>query len=94
MLWCHHYWNCVFGFIYPPFKDVYNEILTPIILRDLGRAIADVMLDEISVEGKLWEKSGVVTASVKSVQLLNPCNNQIMLLTKKVCVNLFQSYIC
>ncbi|KAL2484980.1 Protein of unknown function (DUF1162) [Abeliophyllum distichum] len=61
-----------------------REIYATLRSVELGRAIADVMLDEISIEGKVWEKSVVITASVKSAQMLNPCNNQFILLTKKV----------
>ncbi|KAG8380914.1 hypothetical protein BUALT_Bualt06G0066200 [Buddleja alternifolia] len=55
-------------------------------LRSMGlrQAIADLMLKGISIEGKVWEKSAIVTASVDAAQMLNPFNSQVVFFTKKV----------
>lgn len=55
-------------------------------LRKLGGDIADLTLKGISIEGKVWEKSTIVTASVNSAQVLNPCNSRVALSTEKVCM--------
>ncbi|KAL8519790.1 hypothetical protein ACS0TY_010650 [Phlomoides rotata] len=50
----------------------------------LGQDIADLTLNGISIEGKVREKSAIITASVNSSQMLNPCNGQVVCFTKKV----------
>ncbi|KAL0282519.1 UNVERIFIED_CONTAM: hypothetical protein Sangu_2944300 [Sesamum angustifolium] len=51
---------------------------------ELGHAIADLMLKGISIEGKVWEKSAIISASVNSAQMINPLKNQVVFFTKKV----------
>ncbi|KAI3467952.1 hypothetical protein Pfo_024615 [Paulownia fortunei] len=59
-------------------------IRTTLRSMELGRDIAELMLKGISIEGKVWEKSAIITASVDSAQMLNPFNSQVVLFTKKV----------
>ncbi|PIN06334.1 hypothetical protein CDL12_21113 [Handroanthus impetiginosus] len=60
-----------------------REIRTTFQSIKLGRAIADLTLEGISIEGKVWEKSAIITASVNSALMLNPFNSQVVLSTKK-----------
>nr|XP_027100369.1 uncharacterized protein LOC113719357 isoform X2 [Coffea arabica] len=48
----------------------------------LGRAIAHLMLDSVSTECKIWERYTGITATINAVQLFNPFNNQVILMTK------------
>ena len=50
--------------------------------RRLGRAIAHLMLDSVSTECKIWERYTGITATINAVQLFNPFNNQVILMTK------------
>lgn len=64
------------------------------IFRELGQDIADLTFNGISIEGKVREKSAIITASVNSSQMLNPCNGQVVFFTKKVCVLLILFFNC
>ncbi|XP_051121162.1 uncharacterized protein LOC127244726 [Andrographis paniculata] len=61
-----------------------SEFRTTLRSMKLGQAIADLMLKQISVEGRAWEKSASITASVNFCHLLNPFKHQVILSTKEV----------
>ncbi|KAL3830664.1 hypothetical protein ACJIZ3_019466 [Penstemon smallii] len=60
-----------------------SEICTTLRSMKLGQAIADLTLKQISIEGKVWEKSTIITTSINSAQLLNPLNNQVVMFSRK-----------
>lgn len=61
--------------------------------RKSGRVIAELILEGIFVECKIWEESAVITASVDSVQMLNPLNKQVTLLMRRVCIFVCHLYV-
>ncbi|KAH6771059.1 hypothetical protein C2S52_015862 [Perilla frutescens var. hirtella] len=61
-----------------------SDIRTKLRSMELGQDIAVLMLDGISIEAKVWEKSAVITASINSAKMLNPSNSQIILFTEKL----------
>ncbi|XP_073032093.1 intermembrane lipid transfer protein VPS13 isoform X2 [Primulina eburnea] len=61
-----------------------SEICTTLQSMELGRSIANLILEDISIKAKVWEKSATITASINSAKMLNPLNSQLILLTKKV----------
>ncbi|KAL3650642.1 hypothetical protein CASFOL_007045 [Castilleja foliolosa] len=61
-----------------------SEIHTTLWSMELGRAISYLTLTKTYIEGKVWEKSAVITAAVNSAQILDPINNRVVLFTKKV----------
>ncbi|KAK4437331.1 Vacuolar protein sorting-associated protein 13 [Sesamum alatum] len=71
-------------FYFSSMKINISEIHTTLRSTELGRAIADLMLKGISIEGKVWEKSAIISASVNSAQMVNPFKNQVVFSTKTV----------
>lgn len=61
-----------------------SEICTTLQSMELGRSIANLILEDISIKAKVWEKSATITALVNSAKMLNPSNGRAILLTKKV----------
>ncbi|CAA0824797.1 Protein of unknown function (DUF1162 [Striga hermonthica] len=61
-----------------------SEIRTTFWSMELGCSIVDLMLTGIYIEGRVWEKSATIIASVNSAQMFDPVNNQAVMFTKKV----------
>ncbi|XP_073129939.1 intermembrane lipid transfer protein VPS13 isoform X2 [Henckelia pumila] len=65
-------------------KIYISEICTTLQSMELGRSIANLILEDISITAKVWEKSATITASINSAKMLNPLNSRVILSTKKV----------
>ncbi|KZV50783.1 hypothetical protein F511_11560, partial [Dorcoceras hygrometricum] len=61
-----------------------SEICTTLQSMELARSIANLILEDISIKAKIWEKSATITASINFAKMLNPINSRVVLLTKKV----------
>lgn len=45
--------------------------------------IADLLFEGVFIECKMWEKSAVITSTIKYAQIVNPSSKQVILLTRK-----------
>ncbi|KAK9079002.1 hypothetical protein SSX86_000671 [Deinandra increscens subsp. villosa] len=71
------------GILLSSIKFSINRISATLRNRKFDCAIADLVFEENLVECMIWEESAVVTASVDAVEMMNPLNENVILLVKK-----------
>ncbi|KAI3688356.1 hypothetical protein L1987_82068 [Smallanthus sonchifolius] len=71
------------GILLSSIKLSINRISATLRNRKFNRAIAELVFEENLVECMIWEESAVVTASVDAVEMMNPINENAILLVKK-----------
>ncbi|KAL8217291.1 hypothetical protein R6Q57_024128 [Mikania cordata] len=71
------------GILLSSIKFSTNRISATLRNRKFDRAIAELVFVETRVECMVWEESAVITASVDAVEMMNPLNENAILLVKK-----------
>ncbi|XP_076908384.1 uncharacterized protein LOC143565241 [Bidens hawaiensis] len=72
------------GILLSSIKVSINRISATLRNRRFDRAIAELLFEENLVKCMIWEESAAVTASIESVEITNPLNENAILLVKKV----------
>ncbi|XP_019702812.1 uncharacterized protein [Elaeis guineensis] len=60
-----------------------SQIITSISIKTFDRKIAKAIFSGTSVDCKFWKESAAILASIISLKIVNPCNEEIMLMAKK-----------
>jgi hypothetical protein len=64
--------------------------------RKYGQEIAELCLHRVIIECKLYKESATIIALVQSGEMVHPCTEKVILLTKTVCLfyAFYKHYIC